>query len=164
MSVLPALWRLTRPLCLILIAHGLSGSVWAASDSAKIIQSGLWPTDGKALSRPKVVALLNMDEVMPDCQQRIAMVKVTRVAYSASGITPEKMEVRWSGRSLKIDTNIGENPILTLEEIYAAHAFIQVGKRYLVHFQSCAEGTQRSLINLYATQQDLPRQWRKMHI
>ena len=104
-----------------------------------------------------------MDEVLPDCQQQVTVTTVKTVAYSESGMTPEKIGVDWRGRQLDIATNVGENPVLSLEEIQAAHQFIKIGKRYLIHFQSCGDGSgQRSLINMYAEHMTPARPSRKI--
>ena len=140
------------PLRLLAFALCLSWSAaHAASDSAKVIST---PSAGphKTEAKSKVVALLNMDEVLLDCQQQVTMAKVKTVLYSQSGITPEKIEVDWQGSKFDIATNVGENPVLSLEEIQAANQFIKVGKRYLIHFQLCGDGSQHSLINMYAEQ------------
>jgi len=85
------------------------------------------------------------------------------VAYSESGMTPEKIGVDWRGSTLDIATNVGENPVFSLEEIQAAHQFIKVGQRYLIHFQRCGEGgVQRSLINMYAEHMAPARPSRKI--
>lgn len=157
---LPALVTVSRALLLQVLLWGTLAQ--AASDNAKII-SIVPQKNASPVVKPGVVALLNMDEVLPDCQQQIAVAKVKTVAYSESGITPEKISVDWQGARLEIATNVGENPVLTLEEIYAAHQFIKVGKRYLIHFQSCGEGRIYSLINMYTEQVALARQVRKVH-
>lgn len=133
---------------------------WASSDSAKVISRGVNEADAKrpakSASKPPVIALVNMDEVSPDCQQQVTTARIKTVAYSESGMTPETIKFDWQGNALDVATNVGENPVLSLEEIQAAHQFIRVGKQYLIHFQLCAEGQQRSLINLYATLETVP--------
>lgn len=153
--------RSTHPLaaitlltCLLMIVQGLSSSLAAAaSDSAKVIHASLHKPGSKAETKSAVIALVSMDEVLPDCQQQVTVTKVKTVAYSESGITPQSIGVDWLGRKLDIATNVGENPVLSLEEIQAANQFIKIGKRYLIHFQLCGDGgSQRSLINMYAEQ------------
>lgn len=141
-----------RPVSIMALMLSVSLPVMAASDSAKVISTPVQKSINKAETRQKVVALLNMDEVLPDCQQQVTMAKVKTVLYSESGLTPEKFEVDWRGSKFDIATNVGENPVLSLEEIQAAHQFIKVGKRYLIHFQLCGDGSQHSLINMYAEQ------------
>lgn len=141
-----------RPLSILALSLWMPLSVFASSDSAKVISTPLQKNINKAETRQKVVALLNMDEVLPDCQQQVTMAKVKTVLYSESGLTPEKFEVDWRGSKFHIATNVGENPVLSMEEIQAAHQFIKVGKRYLIHFQLCGDGSQHSLINMYAEQ------------
>lgn len=141
-----------HPLCFFAVTIGLTLPVaQAASDSAKIIST---PVQGanKVETKARVIALLNMDEVLLDCQQQVTMAKVKTVLYSQSGMTPEKIEVDWQGSKVDITTNVGENPVLSLDEIQAANQFIKVGKRYLIHFQLCGDGSQHSLINMYAEQ------------
>lgn len=132
----------------------------ASSDSAKVISRGMNEVDAKRLaksaSKPPVIALVNMDEVSPDCQQQVTTARIKTVAYSESGMTPERIKFDWQGNALDVATNVGENAVLSLEEIQAAHQFIRVGKQYLIHFQLCADGQQRSLINLYATLDSVP--------
>jgi len=144
---IPASVRLA---CLLMMVPCLLPAlVLASSDSAKVIHAP--PPGSKAEAKPAVIALVSMDEVLPDCQQQVTVTTVKTVAYSESGMTPEKIGVDWLGRKLDIATNVGENPVLSLEEIQAAHQFIKVGKRYLIHFQLCGDGgAQRSLINMYA--------------
>ncbi len=140
------------PLCFFTLTLGLYlPAAQAASDSAKVIST---PVTGanKADTKARVIALLNMDEVLIDCQQQVTMAKVKTVQYSQSGMTPEKIEVDWQGSKFDIATNVGENPVLSLDEIQAANQFIKVGKRYLIHFQLCGDGSQHSLINMYAEQ------------
>jgi hypothetical protein len=153
--------RSTHPLlssvhlaCLLVIVPCLSPSLAAAaSDNAKVIHTPLHKPGSKAEAKSAVIALVSMDEVLPDCQQQVTVTKVKTVAYSESGITPQSIGVDWLGRKLDIATNVGENPVLTLEEIQAANQFIKIGKRYLIHFQLCGnDGSQRSLINMYAEQ------------
>ncbi|WP_228518916.1 hypothetical protein [Methylophilus sp. 13] len=137
----------------------------ASSDSAKVISAMTVTEDkhgSKSTSKPAVIALVNLDEVSPDCQQQVTMARIKTVAYSESGMTPEKIKFDWQGNALDVATNVGENPILTLEEIQAAHQFIRVGKQYLIHFQLCSDGQQRSLINLYATLNPPSRPARKI--
>ncbi|MFD0928557.1 hypothetical protein ACFQ1T_02070 [Methylophilus glucosoxydans] len=137
----------------------------ASSDSAKVISAMTVTEDkhgSKSTSKPAVIALVNLDEVSPDCQQQVTMARIKTVAYSESGMTPEKIKFDWQGNALDVATNVGENPVLTLEEIQAAHQFIRVGKQYLIHFQLCSDGQQRSLINLYATLNPPNRPARKM--
>lgn len=144
-----------HPLCFFAIALGLSSTAaQASSDSAKVIST---PVQGanKVETKARVIALLNMDEVLVDCQQQVTMAKVKTVRYSQSGLTPEKIEVDWQGSKFDIATNVGENPVLSLDEIQAANQFIKVGKRYLIHFQRCGDGSQHSLINMYAEQTPL---------
>lgn len=136
----------------LLASPVLSTPALAASDSAKVISTPVQKNISKADLKPRVIALLNMDEVLPDCQQQVALAKVKTVLYSESGITPEKIEVDWQGGKFGIATNVGENPVLSLDEIQAANQFIRVGKRYLIHFQLCGDGSQHSLINMYAEQ------------
>jgi hypothetical protein len=137
---------------LLALALFMPAAVLAASDSAKVISSPVQKSMNKAETRSKVIALLNMDEVLPDCQQQVTMAKVKTVGYSESGLTPEKIGVDWQGSKFDIATNVGENPVLSLDEIQAANQFIKVGKRYLIHFQLCGDGSQHSLINMYAEQ------------
>lgn len=122
-------------------------TVWASSDNAKVISS--IEMKSKMSAKATVVALINMDEVLPDCHQQVTKAKIKGVIYSESGMTPEKIRFDWQGNSVELPTNINENPILSLEDIHAANQFIQVGKRYLIHFQLCRDGLQRSLINMY---------------
>jgi len=153
-----------RLACLLMIVQCLLPAfAFAASDSAKVILAPPHKTGSKAEARPAVIALVSMDEVLPDCQQQVTVTKVKTVAYSESGITPEKIGVDWLGSKLDIATNVGENPVLSLEEIQAANQFIKVGKRYLIHFQLCGDGgVQRSLINMYAEQMTPARPVRKI--
>jgi len=152
----------TRLACLLMIGLLMPASfVCAASDSAKVIHAAV-QKHGRVDAKPTVIALVSMDEVLPDCQQQVTVTKVKTVAYSESGMTPEKIGVDWLGVKLDIATNVGENPVLSLEEIQAANQFIQVGKRYLIHFQLCAEGSQRSLINMYAEHMAPTRPVRKL--
>lgn len=137
---------------LLILALFMPTAVLAASDSAKVISAPVQKSMNKAETRSKVIALLNMDEVLPDCQQQVTMTKVKTVLYSESGLTPEKIGVDWQGGKFDIATNVGENPVLSLDEIQAANQFIKVGKRYLIHFQLCGDGSQHSLINMYAEQ------------
>lgn len=141
-----------RSLCLLAFVLLMPSAVLAASDSAKVISTPVQKNINKTEIRSRVIALLNMDEVLPDCQQQVTMAKVKTVLYSESGLTPEKIEVDWQGSKFDIVTNVGENPVLSLDEIQAAHQFIKVGKRYLIHFQLCGDGNQHSLINMYAEQ------------
>ena len=158
-TIIPASVRLA---CLLMMLPCLLPAlVLAASDSAKVIHAPL--PGSKAAAKPAVIALVSMDEVLPDCQQQVTVTTVKTVAYSESGMTPEKIGVDWLGRKLDIATNVGENPVLSLEEIQAAHQFIKIGKRYLIHFQSCGDGSgQRSLINMYAEHMAPARPTRKI--
>lgn len=146
------LHKFRHPLSILALMLSMPLPVLAASDSAKVISTPVQKNINKTETRQKVIALLNMDEVLPDCQQQVTMAKVKTVLYSESGMTPEKFEVDWRGSKFDIATNVGENPVLSLEEIQAAHQFIKVGKRYLIHFQLCGDGSQHSLINMYAEQ------------
>lgn len=153
MRLTPHLPVAIHPIWLFAIALGISSPVaQAASDSAKVITTPVPHSANKADARSRVIALLNMDEVLLDCQQQVTMAKVKTVLYSQSGLTPEKIEVDWQGGKFDIATNVGENPVLSLDEIQAANQFIKVGKRYLIHFQLCGDGSQHSLINMYAEQ------------
>jgi hypothetical protein len=158
-----AAWLVTGS-CLLSLWWPVSFGL-ASSDSAKVISAMTVTEDkhgSKFTSKPAVIALVNLDEVSPDCQQQVTMARIKTVAYSESGMTPEKIKFDWQGNALDVATNVGENPVLTLEEIQAAHQFIRVGKQYLIHFQLCSDGQQRSLINLYATLNPPNRPARKM--
>lgn len=112
-------------------------------------------------TKPVVVALVNMDEISPDCAQQVAKTRVHAVYYSESGVTPERIRLESPGATFDILTNVGENPVLSLEDIHAARAFIKVGQRYLVHFQHCGDHQPRSLVNMYAEQRAPARASRK---
>lgn len=158
-----AAWLVTGS-CLLSLWLPVSFAL-ASSDSAKVISAMTVTEDkhgSKSTSKPAVIALVNLDEVSPDCQQQVTMARIKTVAYSESGMTPEKIKFDWQGNALDVATNVGENPVLTLEEIQAAHQFIRVGKQYLIHFQLCSDGQQRSLINLYATLNPPSRPARKI--
>lgn len=121
---------------------------YASSDSAKVICSS--PQTGvNKITKPNVIALMSMDEVLPDCTQHVVHAKVQNVGYSESGISLQSVNFKWHEADTTVLTNIGENAALTIDDIRSASQFIQVGKNYLVHFQLC-EGTPPSLINMYA--------------
>lgn len=119
---------------------------YASSDSAKVICSSPSP---KAAAKANVVGLISMDEVMPECTQHVVNTTIQNVSYSESGISLQSMSFKWHEADTSVLTNIGENPVLSLDDIRTASQFIQVGKQYLVHFQLC-EGTSPSLISMYA--------------
>ncbi|HSH85967.1 MAG TPA: hypothetical protein VK958_01835 [Methylophilus sp.] len=116
----------------------------ASSDGAKVICTS--PQTG--LNKAGVIALMSMDEVLPDCTQHVTQAKIKNVAYSESGISLQSVNFKWHEVDTIVMTNIGENAALTIDEIKSASQFIQVGKSYLMHFQLC-EGTSPSLISMY---------------
>ncbi|MGQ2964811.1 hypothetical protein [Methylophilus sp.] len=147
-------------LCISLLATpGLS---IAASDSARVIST----QPEKAVSRPaasskaapdkatpekaNVLALINLEEVMPDCQQQVAKVKIKSVQRSESGITTESITFSWSNSNVTLPTHMSDNPVLTLDDLLDATRFIKVGSSYFIHFQTCEHTQERSLINIYA--------------
>lgn len=142
-------------LCVSLLATpGLS---IAASDSARVIST----QPEKAASKPaasskatpekaNVVALINLEEVLPDCQQQVAKVKIKSVQRSESGITTESITFSWSNSNVTLPTHMSDNPVLTLDDLQDATRFIKVGSSYFIHFQTCEHTQERSLINMYA--------------
>ncbi len=135
--------------------HG-STYAQAASDSAKVISSTSHHGLTTANAKPIVVALLNMDEILPECQQHIIKTTIQGVHYSESGISIDSIRFNWFGTKLEVPTNIGEDAIFTIDDIRNANKFIQVGKGYLIHFQQCGNGSRRSLVNIYAQPPILP--------
>lgn len=133
----------------LLFSLHISTHVLAASDEAKVIsstsQNGLMPANAKSI----VIALLNMDEILPECQQHVIKTNIQSVHYSESGISIDSIRFNWLGTKIDVATNIGEEAIFTIDDIRNANKFIQVGKAYLIHFQQCGNGSQRSLINMY---------------
>lgn len=119
---------------------------YASSDSAKVICSSPPP---KAAAKANVVGLMSMDEVLPECTQHVVNATIQNVSYSESGISLQSMGFKWHEADTSVLTNIGENAVLSLDEIRTASQFIQVGRQYLVHFQLC-EGSSPSLISMYA--------------
>jgi hypothetical protein len=142
-------------LCASLLATpGLAG---AASDSARVIttqpeKAASRPaTSGKAApEKANVVALINLEEVLPDCQQQVAKVKIKSVQRSESGITTESITFSGSNGNITLPTHMSDNPVLTLDDLQDATRFIKVGNSYFIHFQSCEHTQERSLINIYA--------------
>lgn len=129
----------------------------AASDSARVISSHAGKHAGKQSTLSKVsaeklsvVALINLEEVMPDCQQQVARTKIKSVQRSESGMTTESITFSWSNATITIPTYMGDNPVLTLDDLIAATKFIQVGNTYFIHFQTCNHTQEKSLINIYA--------------
>lgn len=119
-----------------------------SSDGAKVICSSPQAALNKAGVKPEVIALMSMDEVLPDCTQHVTQAKIKHVAYSESGISLQSMNFKWHETDTTVLTNIGENAALTIDEIRSASQFIQVGKSYLMHFQLC-QGASPSLISMY---------------
>ncbi len=122
---------------------------YASSDSAKVICSSPQASLNKNSTKNNVIALMSMDEVLPDCTQHVAHAKIQNVGLSESGISLQSVQFKWQEADTTVLTNIGENAVFTIDDIRSASQFIQVGKNYLVHFQLC-EGTPPSLINMYA--------------
>ncbi|MEZ0209675.1 MAG: hypothetical protein ACAH08_01895 [Methylophilus sp.] len=141
-------------LCLALCAYlcplPISTQALAASDSAKVIRSTLQHDFTKANAKPvMMIALVNMDEILPECQQYVIKTNIQGVRYSESSISIDSIHFSWSGAKLDVHTNIGEEAIFTIDDIRSANKLIQVGKSYLIHFQQCGDASRRSLINLY---------------
>jgi hypothetical protein len=146
-------------LCVSLMAiPGLAG---AASDSARVISIQPEKAASKAAANGKavpdkspdksiVIALINLEEVLPDCQQQVAKVKIKSVQRSESGITTESITFTWTNGTITIPTHMTDNPVLTLDDLQDATRFIKVGNSYFIHFQTCEQTQERSLINLYA--------------
>jgi hypothetical protein len=128
----------------------------AASDSARVISTHVernakQSTSGKiAPDKSSVVGLINLEEVMPDCQQLVAKAKIKSVQRSESGITTESITFSWSNANVTIPTHMSDNPVLTLDDLVDATKFIKVGNTYFIHFQTCEQSQERSLINIYA--------------
>ncbi|MGP1718049.1 MAG: hypothetical protein ACTS9Y_12790 [Methylophilus sp.] len=145
--------RLKRfALCLSLLS--VATLTTAASDSARVISTHVEKMTGKpaktAADKSSVIALINLEEVMPDCQQQIAKTKIKSVQRSESGITTESITFSLSNATITIPTHMGDNPILTLDDLVDATKFIRVGQTYFIHFQTCEHTQERSLINIYA--------------
>ncbi|KQT37899.1 hypothetical protein [Methylophilus sp. Leaf414] len=89
----------------------------AAIDSANVIssisQNGLTTANAK----PAIVVLLNMDEVLPECQQQVMKATIVGVHYSESGISIDSIRINSVGNELDIPTNIGEEAIFTIDDI-----------------------------------------------
>lgn len=142
-------------LCLSLLsAATLSTAASAASDSARVISTHVEKIAGKpaktAADKAAVVALINLEEVMPDCQQQIAKAKIKSVQRSESGITTESITFSVANAHVTIPTHMTDNPVLTLDDLVDATKFIKVGQTYFIHFQTCEQTQERSLINIYA--------------
>jgi hypothetical protein len=141
-------------LCVSLLVPVLAS---AASDSARVIST----QPDRAASKPAasgkaapekavVVALINLEEVLPECQQQVAKVKIKSVQRSESGITTESITFSWSNSTVTIATHMTDNPVLTLDDLQDATRFIKAGNTYFIHFQTCEHSQERSLINMYA--------------
>lgn len=129
----------------------------AASDSARVITTHTEKSANKqaasgkvATDKSAVVALINLEEVMPDCQQQVAKAKIKSVQRSESGITTESITFSWSNANVTIPTHMSDNPVLTLDDLVDATKFIKVGNTYFIHFQTCELTQEKSLINIYA--------------
>jgi hypothetical protein len=142
-------------LCVSLLAT--PGLASAASDSARVISTQSERSASKPLASGKaapekavVVALINLEEVLPECQQQVAKVKIKSVQRSESGITTESITFSWSNSTVTIATHMTDNPVLTLDDLQDATRFIKAGNTYFIHFQTCEHSQERSLINMYA--------------
>ncbi|MFD1121402.1 hypothetical protein ACFQ2T_02720 [Methylophilus flavus] len=129
----------------------------AASDSARIISTPVeknaikQPTSGKVTpNKSSVVGLINLEEVMPDCQQQVSKAKIKSVQRSESGITTESITFSLANGNVTLATHMSDNPVLTLDDLMDATKFIKVGNTYFIHFQICEQTQERSLINIYA--------------
>lgn len=129
----------------------------AASDSARLIISPVGKHAGKqsalnkiSAEKPSVIALINLEEVMPDCQQQVGRAKIKSVQRSESGMTTESITFSWPDTIITIPTYMGDNPVLTLDDLIEATKFIKVGYTYFIHFQTCEHMQEKSLINIYA--------------
>jgi hypothetical protein len=146
-------------LCISFLVPVLSS---AASDSARVIStqsdraaskpvaSGKAAPEKATPEKATIVALINLEEVLPECQQQVAKVKIKSVQRSESGITTESITFSWSNSTVTIATHMTDNPVLTLDDLQDATRFIKVGNTYFIHFQTCEHTQERSLINMYA--------------
>lgn len=124
---------------------------FAASDNARVISSPIQKSTTKGgEAKSTVIALINLEEVMPDCQQQVARAKIKSIQYSESGITTESITFTWSKSTLTIPTLMGDNSVLSLDDLIDASKFIKTGNTYFIHFQVCQGRQERSLINIYA--------------
>ncbi len=129
----------------------------AASDSARVISTHVEKTPNKQSTSGKVapaissvLGLINLEEVMPDCQQQVAKARIKSVQRSESGITTESITFNLSNANVTLATHMSDNPVLTLDDLVDATKFIKVGNTYFIHFQTCEQTQERSLINIYA--------------
>lgn len=134
-----------------------SGVSYAASDSAKVISTTIEKTvnkpaiSGKARGeKSTLVALINLEEVMPDCHQQVAKAKIKSIQRSESGITTEHITFSMASTILTLPTRMSDNPVLSLDDLMAATQFLKVGNSYFIHYQTCEHTQERSLINIYA--------------
>ncbi len=112
-----------------------------AEDHPKVIQVTTW--DGREI----VVALVNMDGIMDDCEQKVGIIKPEGVQFSRSGNTLESIRFTdENGAQWSVPTNIGELSNAARSE---ANSFIKVGKTYYSHIQICGSGGFANLISLY---------------
>lgn len=121
----------------------------ASSDNAKVICSSPHSNMGKNTAKTNVLGLSSMDEVMPDCSQRVVLGSIQSLGHSESGISVQSLNIKWNERSTTVLTNIPDTIVFNIDDIRNASQFIQVGRNYLVHYQLC-EGTSPSLISIYA--------------
>jgi hypothetical protein len=135
---------------LSLFLLGSSNVSIAESDNAHVISSVMQKNLPKPTIKPIVLALINLEDIMPDCQQQVTRAKIKSVQHSESGITTESITFDWLKSSLTVATHLGNSAVLSLDELIDATKFLKTGNTYLIHFQVCETSQERSLVNIYA--------------
>ena len=90
---------------------------YAASDSALVISAPIEKTTNKPAASGKllpeksaVLALINLEEVMPDCYQQVGKAKIKSVQRTESGVTTESITFSVANSHLTLPTHMNDNP------------------------------------------------------
>ena len=136
---------------LILVLFMISSTAYADDEKAHLITNSPIKVNGVNSTIEAIGGLINMDEISTDpldnCTQFIQQVKVAGVQFSPSSTTLESFryihkDVQWVVQTnMELLSNVGRSE---------ASNWIRVGRKYLVHFQSCGSGNFTSLINMYS--------------
>ncbi len=98
-------------------------------------------------SNSYVVGLVNMDNIMSDCNQMVGTIKIENYQFSESGLTLQQFSFRDNKNNLfSVPTNIAE---LSKFDVEKANSIFKIGDKYLAHVQFCGSGGYGSLINIY---------------
>lgn len=102
---------------------------------------------GQNTSNSYVVGLVNMDNIMSDCNQMVGTIKIENYQFSESGLTLQQFSFRDNKNNLfSVPTNIAE---LSKFDVEKANSIFKIGEKYLAHIQFCGSGGYGSLVNIY---------------